>query len=451
MKRTIVVVCLFFIYSVSAVSQDFKKVIQIVSDMEESLKTSIGKEETQRKSDIASIKEELQAIRTSKDTSSNVNERVAVLEKKVNALQPASDTPAMAKNLSDLIVELKKVINQTQTAQPSAIKSSSPSIQFSGQTFMYYSYSPQGSDGKYANKFDFDRLYLTAKGTVSDEIKYVYTTDVYRDTTMKQDYGLTIRVKLAYFDYVPFPELSFKAGVIPNAWTGFVDTYWKYRGISTNFVDRNGFYKSTDLGISSQYALPGKIGEVAVFVLNGDGFTSREQNRFKDVAARLCLTPFKETPVLSNMMFAGYGYKGANASIGGDALQRDRAGFLTGYADSYFSVYVEGEKRWDAAVKPDSVITGSGVSFFSEIKVPIEELKNKLSIVLRWDVIDPNKNKGGDMTRFAIAGVAYRFNDKFTLVLDNQSLNGETSTIKVVDGTKTDYDGRWYVHTLINF
>ncbi|HVN48488.1 MAG TPA: hypothetical protein VMU30_06650 [Bacteroidota bacterium] len=361
-------------------------------------------------------------MQTMKDTSiQDIQERISALEKKLDDLQQTSTKP------------------------------STPSVQFSGLAYLYYSYSLEGTDGRYANKFDFDRMYLTAQGTITNDIKYVYTTDVYRDTALNEDYGLSIRVKLAYFDYAPVSEVSIKGGVIPNMWTGFVDSYWKYRGISTNFVDKNGFYKSTDLGVSGQYSFPGKLGDVSAYILNGDGYSSREQNRFKDVAARLNLTPFKEIPVLNNMTFAGYGYKGANATTTGVALQKDRAGFLIGYADSYFSVYAEGEKRWDGAVKPDSVITGSGISFFGEIKTPMETLKNKFSLVVRLDVCDPNVNKGGDMSRFVILGAAYHCNDKFVLVLDNQSLFAETSTMKVVNGTKVDYDGRWFIHTIINF
>jgi hypothetical protein len=337
--------------------------------------------------------------------------------------------------------EARKFIDQQKLA-----------VAVGGQLFAFYSYTTNGIEGKDFNRFDLDRLYLTAKGWVFNEGKLQLTTDLYRNTAAGSYYtGLTMRLKFALFDYAPSSTLSIKLGMIPTVWPGFVDGVWKYRGIQPTVTDRNGYFASADLGLSVSYALPDKFGEVSGFILNGGGYTAPETNRFKDAALRVSLYPFPHDSFLKSLILAGYYYKGANASASSNALQRDRFGSLVGYSYSYASIGVEYSVRKDAPTNPDTVVSGNALSMFGEVKAPFEEWKDTFAFVWRYDVVEPNTHKGGDMTRFAIVGLAFKPHEKLTFVLDRQWVNAETASLIRNDGTKTDYDCRWFIHTIVNF
>ncbi len=363
----------------------------------------------------------------------------------------AQDPAAAADTATITALQRQLAALEKRVALLDAPPSPSPAS-VSGQVFSYFAYTTTGVEGKDFNRFEFDRLYITVKGGALDNMKYQVTTDVYRNALAGTYYsGLAVRLKLAFVDYSPIAAVSVKAGMIGGPWTGFIDGYWKYRGIASSYVDRNGYYASADLGISAHYQLPGKFGEVAAFVLNGSGYASPEANRFKDYALRVNLTPFTDAAILKNLTLAGYAYKGATTGTAGVALRRDRIGILAGYADSHISGYVEAGRRLDAVIHPDTTTVGNGLSFFGEVKAPFEKYKNTVALVLRYDVAEPNIDKGGDMARLAIIGVAYRFNEKCQFVLDRQVLTTESATLKRADNAKIDYDERWYVHALITF
>jgi hypothetical protein len=234
-------------------------------------------------------------------------------------------------------------------------------------------------------------------------------------------------------------------------WPGFVDGVWKYRGISATITDRQGYYSVADIGMSVSYALPEKMGDITGFIVNGNGFTSPETNRFKDFALRASITPFIDNSLLKTLLFAGYAYKGSNLSAVSTALKRDRVGGLVSYVYSVVTVSAEYNIRKDAPSNPDTVVSGNALSLFGEVKAPFDEWKNKFMFVWRYDIAESNVDKGGDMTRFCILGVAYKPTDKIIVAVDRQWVSAESETLKKNDGTKTDYDGRWFLHTIVNF
>jgi hypothetical protein len=132
MKRALLCFLLIGCVAVNAQGQDFKKVVDIVVEMEASLKDMIAKEESQRKTEIASLKSEVQSLRTTLAGNSHVNtpappvttttstemfQRVEALEKSVGALQPSHDVTALAGQLATLISELKKTVEEARVAQ----------------------------------------------------------------------------------------------------------------------------------------------------------------------------------------------------------------------------------------------------------------------------------------------------------------------------------------------
>jgi hypothetical protein len=375
------------------------------------------------------------------------DERLSALEGKVEILAATTSQTALLEQLSLLTAELKKAIEDAKKVVPPA-----PTLQFSGQVFSLFSYTASGVEGNNFSRFDFDRVYLTAKGQLFAGVKYQLTSDIFRNAASGSYYaGLAMRVKFAMIDYAPVPTVSIKAGMIPTSWCGTVDGYWKYRGIAQSVTDRQGYFSTADMGVSATYTTPDKSLELSGFVLNGNGYTAPENNRFKDYSVRFVASPFVSGSAFKSFSVAGYGYKGANATASGRALQRDRFGGLVSYGYAGATANVEYNVRTEAQTHPDTTQSGYALSMFGEIKSPFESLMTGFAFVWRFDVVDQDDSRGGDMNRFMILGLAYKPNDKVSLVVDHQLVRSETSSLKRTDGTKIDRDGRTFVHLILTF
>lgn len=321
---------------------------------------------------------------------------------------------------------------------------------FSATLFSNFDYSPRGTDGNYANRFDFDRMYLTLKTPLAEDFKFQLTTDIYRNASTTSYYnGLAVRLKFAMIDYTPVKEVSIKFGMIPGAWAGLVETYWKYRGVVTTASDKYSLIATADAGASVSYVLPGNIGDFSAFMLNGSGYAAPESNRFKDYVGRLTLAPFSSSDLLKGLTVAGLAYIGNNGTT--VALEKNRLGGFVGYTYAFVMVGSEYLVLKNAPSNPDSIQTGYVFSVFSELKIPLEGFASKFSVIGRLDSYDPNRNKGGDMTCFRVVGLAYKANDRIWVVADNQKCWTEKATQKVVDGSYCSSDVRWYLHAIINF
>lgn len=330
-----------------------------------------------------------------------------------------------------------------------AAQTQSIPISFGTTIFGNYSYTIDGIEGKDANKFDLERVYFTLKAQPSDDVKVQVTTDIYRNAGSGSYYnGMSVRLKFGFIDYSPISALSVKFGMIPGPWNGSVEQQWKYRGVAATASDKYGYFATADLGASVTYTLPEKFGEVAAYILNGEGFTNPESNRFKDYVVRATLTPFPANDLLKSFTVGGYSYIGTTGSK--RALKKHRFGGLIGYSYSIASVGAEYNIRKDAPTNPDTVFSGNVFSVFGEVKAPFEPVKNKLSLIWRYDVSEPNESKGRDMLRFYVLGLAYKVSDKLTVVFDRQDLIAEGKTIRQTAGTFTDKDKRWFLHTILN-
>jgi hypothetical protein len=308
-----------------------------------------------------------------------------------------------------------------------------------------------GTDGRDFNKFDMERVYFTMKSQVADDWKFQITSDIYRNAATGTYYaGLAVRLKFAYLDYAPLQGLSVKFGMIPGVWSSTEETAWRYRGIDKTLSDKNGYFSTADVGLSATYSLPNKLGEVAAYMMNGDGFTAPEANRFKDYSVRASISPFGSVDLLKSLAVSGMASVGAAGTT--RALDRNRYGALVSYSYSVCSVGAEYVVRKDAPTNPDTIRTANTYSLMGEIKAPFADLQSKLSLVVRYDANEPNVDKGGDQTHYLIAGLVWKATDKITLAIDNQILFCETNSLKrTPDNVLLNTDRRWFLHTILNF
>jgi len=252
---------------------------------------------------------------------------------------------------------------QTTAPTPAPQPAPAPSpLNFSGLIFGSYNYqlptTPTQLAGQTDNQFILDRAYLTFRMPAGDRTSIRITTDVYQ-TTEGTPNAYTIRAKYAYLQYdqpkfANGASLLGRIGILHNVVIDHEENFWP-RYISTTPVERAGYFASADMGLAGQLTLPNKMGEVYTTIVNGPGYTSRENNRFKDYAIRLSLTPLAnntDMPLLQTFTITAWGYKGATSSsfVGGgtgqvgaigEALDRSRGGIFVGPS---FSAVADGER-----------------------------------------------------------------------------------------------------------
>ena len=128
MTSKAVAVLVLLLVTGNALGQDFKKVIEIVDEMETSLKVMISREQTERKNEIASLRSEVLALRQSlvavphADRSDNaavasasvedLARRMDILEKRISGVPQNADLSQLTGQLNTLVAELKKVITE---------------------------------------------------------------------------------------------------------------------------------------------------------------------------------------------------------------------------------------------------------------------------------------------------------------------------------------------------
>ena len=154
MKSKVGIVLVLLFVTSTALGQDFKKVIEIVDEMETSLKGMISREQAERKNEIASLRSEVVALRQSlgnphADRSDNVavasasveelTRRMDILEKRLSGVPQNADLSQLTGQLNTLVAELKRVISEKPSiaaqSKPAAPPPSTPGISYviSGQ------------------------------------------------------------------------------------------------------------------------------------------------------------------------------------------------------------------------------------------------------------------------------------------------------------------------------
>jgi hypothetical protein len=316
-----------------------------------------------------------------------------------------------------------------------------PPTRFSGQIFANYSWNTTGTEAtERFNSFALKRWYFTVNSSLSEQVGFRGTTDV-----KPSDTGYTVIVKYAYIDWAVQPWLGLRAGVQQTGWQNYVNNVWGYRGVAKTMAQYQGHLSMADLGATLTADLPNGVGQAALGVLNGQGYRSVEANRFKDVTARLRLTPFTDgMHALAPLQVGGHYYEGHYT----DGQTRQRWGGIVAYRGGRYTVAVNYEQRKDGAVR------GRGVSGFGTarlVTVPQLGTFTLLGLMDVYRIDDPSGAAGEEQRVRSIVGLAYQPADGFTLSLDYQQNHADAPIYDRHNGALTDVDANLYLHVMLNF
>lgn len=360
-------------------------------------------------------------------------------------------------------------------AQSAATPSSARTLDFSGVIFGNYqvrtdSAARAATGGQRPNKFDLERVYLTFRMPVGDRLGIRATTDIYQNASDNYYDGWTVRLKYGYLQYDFLRNAGgfgaqARIGILQTVIIDQEETFWP-RYLEHVAVEKYGFFPSADAGVATQVSLPAKLGEIYATVTNGPGYTAPENDRFKDYAARLTLTPLARFyGVLSSLTITPWYYKGSRASAFAtdanpvtSAVAHDRWGVLAGIRDPRLTAGVHYARRIDGfesgantgaspVIVTDS--TGALLSAFAIVKPIVWTSgtnRSSLGLVGRWDSFKPRTGIDGAV-QFLVAGLQWEPSARTAVSVDYQGLTPRAFVGPApVTETKT-----WFLHWSANF
>ncbi len=376
---------------------------------------------------------------------------------------------------------------------PQAAQITRPPLNFSGVIFGSYNYQLPTTPNQFVNQtnnqFIIDRAYLTFRIGAGDHTSIRVTTDVYQ-TSEATPNAYTVRAKYAYLQYdgnkaSNGSQLIGRLGILQNVEIDAEEQFWP-RYLSQVPVERAGYFASADAGLAAQYTLPNKWGEVYSTIVNGPGYTSRENNRFKDFAARLSLTPLANSataPLAQSLTLTLWGYKGAQASTYvngnvplaiqpvGEAMDRSRAGVLVAVREPRLTVAAQYATRTDerdtaSATLPRTVLDTKGRlwSVYGTVR-PLAFAnatgKSPFGLVGRYDHVSPSTSTDNapvgalvpstsNSYHTLIAGLFWDLSQKAQLALDYQEALATSNDLSLTPTPNGALKG-YYAHFVVNF
>jgi len=367
------------------------------------------------------------------------------------------------------------------------------------------------------NSFQVERAYINVLASLAPNIKGRVTPDVYSFTDGSGNTQFALRLKYAFVDWTAFKEdnglsLDFTMGIEPNRWIAMAERYWGYRGFqktltdytfttaaskSGNLIKRStgSYFSSADLGLEGNLNLPKGFGELYLNVFNGNGYGNLSyDNRFKDFMGSLFIHPLanmlaKKTKAsktgrvdgIADLTLGGFAYlgklaTGENTTVASDGnvytqTVRNRFGGMLSLKYNFKQagfVKIGGEfslqsNQDPASSKPDSVAktTASGLSVYLEFNPPVKSLNEKLMLVARYDMFDPNTanesasttsfNDNTDKQSLLILGLAYKPSKVMTLGVTYQAVTYQSEYVVKFDGTTSKTDALLRIHGILEF
>jgi hypothetical protein len=268
-----------------------------------------------------------------------------------------------------------------------------------GDYFYEFSHPNATTDALNRNGFQFRRAYFTYDRNLSERFSTRFRLEMNSpDLFNSQDFGpssqLTPYIKHAYLRWNNFilqSNLSF--GLVGTPTWNISEEVWGYRSVEKTIMDLRRVASSADLGMALEGRLS-KSGELNyhLLVANGAG-TRSETDKNKRVYVN---APIK----IQNAYFIVpyVDYEGGN-----QGRSKNTLALFAGLQKPRFHGGVEVfRKKSNKALANDQDRTENGFSIFGAVKVA-----EKVKLLGRYDIYDPNTDLDDDGNTFVIAGMDF--------------------------------------------
>lgn len=332
---------------------------------------------------------------------------------------------------------------------PKALKG----LSIGGLAYLDYSAGTTYHDGTDFNKFSITRGYVNIKKDISPWFKVRVTPDI----TQLLSGDIELRMKYYYADFL-FQDYSFltendlRVGLAQMPWLDFQESINIYRMQGTMFQERFKNFDSGDMGIGVLgnfggklskeqqeeigYPTPyaGRYGGYHIGLYNGGGYHAKEENQDKAIEYRVTLRPLADSTPGLQLTYFGLAGKGNTA-----ASPKWKSGTsLISYQNRYTVLtgeYVKGRGKQDGADENSK----KGYSVFGDFKLA---MYNRLSIMIRYDVWDPNTDAGDDEETLFIGGVSVKIEGNNYILVDYEQRHKDSTE---------DYDKKGQVVLQLSF
>lgn len=333
-----------------------------------------------------------------------------------------------------------------------------------GELFLDYKYAFPSNSQEEASLFEATRGYLTLKSEFTDRILGRITYEVYQakdreievwdgtqlvSVTSYSEDNTLIRLKYAYLEYENQGIYSeFKFGLHQTEWIEVANKTWKHRYVAKTLLDYWGVETSADYGISWYGDFPTKYFRPVVQVLNGSGYSKKEENKLKDLESLIYIYPLPDDEKSAKSWMGGGYYYGFPNKAGMKASSSKEDFFLLGGSLDYrdwFTLtaeYFDGQYNEDTALGDDT--KSSGFSIYSDLRfTSLSCSVRKMVLIGRYDSYDPNTEVDDDKRNLVILGAGCNVTKGVSFMLDYQRLSYEAAGV--------DSKSYLYLHGLVKF
>ncbi len=264
------------------------------------------------------------------------------------------------------------------------------------------------------NEMALKRGYFRLEPKFSENIKGRFNVDFFSDDDDKVADGAGIKIKYAYLDFnnlLPIKDAKLTVGLMK---TYFGTIYeWDYTTIDGDPSDKYKFVSSTDFGLGVSGKIPNGFGSYALAVYNGEGYKKVGSNINKDMnyVANLRVTPINGVTLGGSYMFKSkYDSQIEDETARGDMVDnpdREEYNLIAGVGKfAYGPVSLLAQYLNKVKCKPNmddyDDITTTVMSF-----MPVFKVNNKIDIVGRYDMYDPDTDTDDDGYNAIVAGINY--------------------------------------------
>jgi hypothetical protein len=250
------------------------------------------------------------------------------------------------------------------------------------------------------NEMAVKRGYFRLEPQLTSNVKGRFNVDFFSDADGSDGAGL--KLKYAYLDFknlVPIKDAKLTVGLMKTYFGTIYD--WSYPTIDKDPSDKYKFVSSTDYGMGVSGYLPQGYGTYAVAVYNGEGYkkTGGDINTDMNYLANLRVSPITGLTVGGSYMF-----KTKNDS---EANDREEYNMMAGMGKFAFGSATLTAQYLTKTTSYPNDNTMDDVSNSVISLMPMYKINNKIELVARYDMYDPNTDVDDDGYNTTIGGVNY--------------------------------------------
>ena len=269
----------------------------------------------------------------------------------------------------------------------------------------------QTEDGELQkNEMALKRGYLRLEPQFGNNIKGRFNLDFFSDD--EADAGVGIKLKYAYLDFsnlFPVKDLKLTAGLM-KTYFGTIYT-WDYTTIEKDPSDKYKFVSSTDYGVGLSGYFPNGFGTYQAAVYNGEGYkkTGDDLNNDMNFLGNVRVTPIPGITIGGSFMMKTAKDSEIPDSLGvlidnPDREEYSQFALMGNFAFGPIKLlaqYLNQTKSMPNETDSDDVVK-TVISF-----MPTYKLNNKIDLVGRYDIYDPNTDADDDGKSLMLFGANY--------------------------------------------